>query len=104
MKTILAFLRVVIACAGLFVAGAILAADGFYTSPRASVLISGGAMMNGDHFADGVLPVMREHFADRKSVALVLHASPPAERDAAEKRMRSAFAHLGVPAAESLHR
>src|SRR5688500_8779773 len=104
MKTTLAFFRVVNACAGLLVAEALLAADGFSSSPRASVLISGGAMMNGDHFGDGMLPVLREHFAGCKSVALILHASSPSERDAVEKRMRSAFAHLGVPMAESLHR
>lgn len=104
LKSILAFFRVALACAGLFVAGVLLAADGFYTSPRASVLISGGAMLNGDNFADPMLPVMREHYAGCKSVALVVHATPPAERDAVEQRMRSAFAHLGVPVAESLHR
>jgi dipeptidase E len=69
-----------------------------------SVLVSGGSMMNGDHFADSTLDVMRRHYAGCKKVALVLHASLPAERDRMEARLQKAFAHIGVPAAESLHR
>ena len=61
-------------------------------------------MMNGDHFADSTLDVMRRHYAGCKKVALVLHASLPAERDRMEARLQKAFAHIGVPAAESLHR
>ena len=75
-----------------------------HTSPEASVLVTGGSMMNGNHFADSVLPGMREHYAGRRLVALVLHASHPADRDKMEARLRQAFAHIGVPAAESLHR
>lgn len=71
---------------------------------RASVLVVGGSMMNGDHFSDSTLPVMREHFRGCRRVALVLHASHPADRDRMEVRLQTAFAHLGVPAAESLHR
>ena len=80
------------------------AAPALKTSPKASVLVSGGSMMNGDHFADSVLTVMREHYAGCRQVALVLHASHPADRDRMEARLRAAFAHIGVPAAESLHR
>lgn len=69
-----------------------------------SVLVSGGSMMNGDRFADSTLPAMREHYAGRAKVALVLHASHPDDRDRMEARLAKAFAHLGVPAAESLHR
>ncbi len=79
---------------------------GFYTSPQASVLVCGGAMMKGNHFADSVLTVMREHYAGCRRVALVLHASHPTDRDAMEARMRTAFVHLlgdGVTV-ESLHR
>ena len=63
-------------------------------------------MMNGNHFADSVLPAMREQFAGCRRVALVLHASHPTERDAMELRLRTAFVHLlgaGVTV-ESLHR
>jgi len=75
-----------------------------HTSPLASVLVTGGSMMNGNHFADSVLPGMHEHYAGRRLVALVLHASHPADRDKMEVRLREAFLHIGVPAAESLHR
>jgi dipeptidase E len=69
-----------------------------------SVLVCGGSMMNGDHFADSTLDVMRRHYAGCKKIALVLHASLPGSRDQMEARLQKAFAHLGVPAAESLHR
>ena len=75
-----------------------------HTSPRVSVLVVGGSMMKGDHFADSVLPGMQEHYAGCRKVALVLHASAPADRDRMEARLQTAFAHLGVPVAESLHR
>ncbi len=81
-----------------------LAAPTWHSSPQASVLVCGGSMMNGNHFADSVLPVMREHYARCRSVALVLHASHPDERDRMEARLQEAFAHIGVPKAESLHR
>jgi dipeptidase E len=61
-------------------------------------------MMNGDHFANNVLAAMREHYAGCRNVALVLHASHPADRDRMEVRLQRAFAHVGVPRAESLHR
>ncbi len=80
------------------------AAPALHTSPQASVLVVGGTMMNGDHFADSVLPGMRAHYAGCRKVALVLHPSHPTERDRMEARLQQAFAHLGVPAAESLHR
>ncbi|MBL9211642.1 MAG: Type 1 glutamine amidotransferase-like domain-containing protein [Opitutaceae bacterium] len=80
------------------------AAPGWHTSPRASVLVVGGSMMNGDQFAASVLPAMRAHYAGCRKVALVLHPSHPTERDRMEARLAKAFAHVGVPAAESLHR
>ena len=73
------------------------------TLSRASVLVVGGSMMNGDHFADSVLPGLREHYRGCASVALVLHASHPSERDRMEARLQKAFAHLGVAQAISLH-
>jgi len=80
------------------------ATPGWHTSPRASVLVVGGSMMNGDQFAASVLPAMRAHYGGCRKVALVLHPSHPTERDRMEARLAKAFAHLGVPAAESLHR
>jgi len=85
-------------------AGAGAAAPVLHTSPMASVLVIGGAMMNGDHFSDTTLPTMRLHFAGCHRVALVLHASHPDERDAMEVRLAKAFAHLGGIEAASLHR
>ncbi len=75
----------------------------FHTSPAASVLVCGGTMMNGNHFADSVLPIMRAHYAGVKKVALVLHATPPAECDRMEARLKEAFMHLAGIEAESLH-
>lgn len=69
-----------------------------------SVLVCGGSMMNGAHFADSTLPVMRTHYAGCKKIALVLHASLPADRDRMEARLQEAFAHLVGAKAESLHR
>jgi dipeptidase E len=101
-------LRTLVIVVVLVVRGAAASAPvaGFHMSPRASVLVSGGAMMNGVHFADSVLPVMREHYAGCRRVVLVLHASHPTERDAMEERLRAAFVHLlgsGVTV-ESPHR
>lgn len=98
--------RLLALAAGLIFAAAagVAATPVWHTSPRASVLVVGGSMMNGDHFADRVLPAMREHYAGCRTVALVLHPSHPTERDRMEARLQKAFAHLGVPAAESLHR
>lgn len=98
--------RLLALAAGLMVAAAagVAATPVWHTSPRASVLVVGGSMMNGDQFADSVLPAMREHYAGCRTVALVLHPSHPTERDRMEARLQKAFAHLGVPAAESLHR
>jgi dipeptidase E len=85
-------------------ASAVFAAPAWQASPEASVLGTGGNMMNGDHFADRTLPAMREHFAGCRTVALVLHATHPAERDRMEARMQKAFEHLAGIKGESLHR
>lgn len=74
------------------------------TSPAASVLVVGGSMMNGNHFADSTLEPMRKHYAGARLVALVLHASHPDDRDRMEIRLQEAFEHLGGIRAESLHR
>ena len=61
-------------------------------------------MMNGNHFADSVIPAMSEFYAGTKHVAIVLHASVPADRDKMERRLQEAFAHIGVPKGTSLHK
>ena len=103
------FLRVVLLvglCLGGWISRAKGEAPGFQTSTAASVLVCGGSMMNGDRFADSVLASMREHYAGRTAIALILHASHPTERDAMELRLQKAFAHLlgAAVKAESLHR
>lgn len=90
--------------AGLLLAGPSFAALEFVTAPAASVLVIGGSMMNGNHFADSTLPVMRRHYDGCKRVVLVLHATHPRDRDRMEARLQQAFQHLGGIAAESLHR
>jgi len=72
--------------------------------PSPSVLVCGGSMMNGNHFADSTLAVMRAHYAGCRQIALVLHSTPPGERDRMEARLQEAFAHLIEAKAESLHR
>jgi len=59
--------------------------------------------MNGDHFADSVLPAMREHYAGCKRIVLVLHATLPEDCDRMELRLQKAFEHLGGFKVESLH-
>lgn len=76
----------------------------FHAAPGSSVLVTGGSMMNGDQFADAVLPGLREHYAGRSRVALVIHATHPEDRDRMERRLQSAFRHLNGSVAESLHR
>ncbi|MDP2137825.1 MAG: Type 1 glutamine amidotransferase-like domain-containing protein, partial [Candidatus Didemnitutus sp.] len=86
------------------VPGNLLASTDVQPTGPVSVLVCGGSMMNGDHFADSTLEVMRRHYADRRKIALVLHATHPDERDRMEARLQKAFAHLTGAAAESLHR
>src|SRR5690606_25851351 len=88
----------------LVAAAGLDAAPEFVTSTRASVLVVGGSMMNGNQFADPTLRVMRQHYAGCRRIALVLHASHPDDRDRMERRLQQAFLHLGEFEAESLHR
>lgn len=83
---------------------AIHATPELLTSPKAKILVGGGAMMNGNHFADSVIPAMSEFYAGTQPVAIILHASVPADRDKMERRLKEAFAHIGVPNGTSLHR
>lgn len=80
------------------------AAPSLHTSPQASVLVVGGTMMDGENFTSAVQAGLREHYRGCRKVALVLHASHPSERDRMETRLQRAFARIGVPQAESLHR
>ena len=69
-----------------------------------SILVSGGAMMRGDRFVASVQGVMRAHFGTVRRLALVLHATHPAERNAMEARIQAAFRELGLRTVQSLHR
>jgi dipeptidase E len=97
-----AWVGLVLACLS-FTVGAAWAAPSLHTSPKTSVLVIGGSMMNGDLFQDGVQPVLREHFAGCRSIVLVLHPTHPADRDRMEARLAKAFAQIGITRAESLH-
>lgn len=92
----LSFVRLV----GLLVA---LVTAAFATAASPSVMVSGGTMMNGDHFADSNLPGLREHFAGCRRIALVLHATPAVDLARMESRLQVAFEHLLGAKAESLH-
>lgn len=72
----------------------------FAASP--SVLVCGGNMMNGNHFADVALPALRAHYAGCKNIVLVLHATLPADRYKMERRLQEAFDHLNGAKAQSL--
>jgi len=84
-----------------FLCGALAVSTLAATAP--SVMLSGGTMMNGDHFADSNLAALREHFAGCRRIALVLHATPPADLDHMEQRLQKALDHLVGAKAESLH-
>lgn len=75
----------------------------FRTTPRASVLVSGGSTTTGDHFLPQVLAPLREHFAGCRRLVLVLHANLPADRDRMEARLQTAFAEVGPMQVVSLH-
>ena len=74
------------------------------TTELVSVLAVGGAMMQGNRFADTTMPAMREHYAGCRKIALVLHATHPDDRDAMEAILAEAFAALGDHEAISIHR
>lgn len=100
-KTVL-LVRMIVSLRRLVVAFVLLVAVGYAAGP--SVLVCGGNMMNGNHFADVALPALRTHYAGCKNIVLVLHATHPAECDRMEKRLQEAFSHLVGAEAHSLHR
>ena len=55
----------------------------WHTAQQASVLVCGGSMMNGNHFADSTLAGMREHYPDIRwtdMVQIVEHLTPAETR------------------------
>jgi dipeptidase E len=73
-------------------------------SPIASVLAVGGAMMEGPRFAETTVAPLQEHYQNCHTIALVLHATHPDERDAMESLVASAFRAIGEYEAYSVHR
>jgi len=68
------------------------------------VLVNGGAMMDGNVFKSSTLPAMRAFYPESGQVALILHASHPADRDRMEARLQLAFADVAPGLrAESVH-
>ena len=68
----------------------------------ASVLVSGGAITRDGKFLDHVRAAQRAHYAGRRQILLILHASVPDDRDRVEKKIQAMFAADGF-GAESLH-
>ncbi len=90
-------LRSALSPTGLFPAG-----PNFHTSPRASVMISGGTITRNGQFTPAVRAAHLRHYGERKRLLLVLHATEPSRRDQDEQKLRELFAvdHFTV---ESLH-
>lgn len=82
---------------GLFPGG-----PNFYTTPAASVMISGGTITKDGKIVDAVRAAHRLHYGARKKILLILHATEPAKRDADEKKLAELFAEDQFTV-ESLH-
>jgi dipeptidase E len=78
------------------------AAPNFHTSPRASVMISGGTITKDGKFTPAVRAAHKLHYGARKKILLVLHATEPDRRDADEKKLQVLFADDNYEV-ESLH-
>lgn len=79
-----------------------LVAPNFFTSPRVSALVSGGTITKDGKLLPAVSAAHKLHYGARKNILLILHASIPADRDGAEKKILPLLAGDGY-AAESLH-
>jgi dipeptidase E len=74
----------------------------FHTTSGVSVMLSGGSITRNELFLPEVAAVQRRHFAGRKRILLILHASLPDDRDRMEQRLQGMFAADGFEA-YSLH-
>ncbi|MBC7365624.1 MAG: Type 1 glutamine amidotransferase-like domain-containing protein [Undibacterium sp.] len=109
-RTFLKTIAAVSAAAGLprFVAGASAdrapfpAPPNFFTSRSVSALVTGGTISKDGRLLPAVSAAHKLHYGTQKNILLILHASIPADRDGAEKKVRSLLAADGY-AAESLH-
>jgi dipeptidase E len=83
-------------------AGPYPAKPNFHTSPKASVMISGGTITKDGKLTDAVRAAHRLHYGDRKKILLITHATEPARRDIEEKKLAELFAEDNFTV-ESLH-
>ena len=72
------------------------------SSDRAKVMVSGGLITTDAGFLPAIQTVQRNFYPAGRTILMVLNASVPDERDAAEKRLAGFFAQNGFTA-ESLH-
>lgn len=72
------------------------------TSPRVSVMVSGGTITKDGQFLPAVGAAHRLHYGQGKKILLFLHASLPVDRDGAEQKLRPIFAADGYDV-ESVH-
>jgi dipeptidase E len=74
----------------------------FRNTPGASIMLTGGSITRDESFLPEVAAVQKSHYAGRKRILLILHASLPQDRDRMEQRLQAMFAADGFEA-YSLH-
>ena len=78
------------------------AALNLFKSPRVSALISGGTITKDGKLLPWVSAAHKLHYGATKKILLLLHASIPADRDSAEKKLQAILTPDGYDS-ESLH-
>jgi len=78
------------------------AASNLFKSPRLSAMVSGGTITKDGKLLPLVRAAHKLHYGAPKKILLILHASIPADRDAAEKKLLPLLAEDGY-VGESLH-
>lgn len=73
-------------------AGLFPAKPNFHNTSSVSVMLSGGSITHNEQFLPEVAAAQRQHFAGRKRILLILHASLPEDRDRMEQRLQGMFA------------
>ena len=101
---ILIALSVAIAILASYTALALAAQPALLTSAAASVLVCGGSMMNGNHFADPVIPVMRESVrrAIREGVRIAFGTAAAVIPQGLNAREFGALVRLGMTPLEAV--
>jgi dipeptidase E len=70
----------------------------FHNTPSVSIMLSGGSITQNERFLPEVAAAQQHHFAGRKRILLILHASLPEDRDRMEQRLQGMFAAEGFEA------